>query len=98
MIAIAIPFAKGGFIDFWKIVKIDESMYREALLRNPYIIRLDVRSVANSESILKAEKTRLLREQWSIAKKKAMVRLSRAEKQYWNQFSTKKIKIGTITL
>ena len=98
MIAIAIPFAKGGFIDFWNIVKIDESKYREALLRNPYIIRLDVRSVANSESILKAEKTRLLREQWSIAKKKAMIKLSRAEKQYWNQFSTKKIKMGTIVL
>lgn len=98
MIAIAIPFAKGGFIDFWNIVKIDESKYMEALLQNPYIIRLDVRSVANSESILKAEKTRLIREQWTIAKKKAMIRISKAEKQYWNQFSTTKIKTGTIVL
>ena len=82
MIAIAIPFAKGGFIDFWNIVKIDESKYREALLRNPYIIRLDVRSVANSESILKAEKTRLLREQWTTRKSMCAYRISRAEKVY----------------
>lgn len=97
MRTIAIPFMRGEYLDFWKIVRMDESLYSRALY-NPNIVRIDGKAKENIEQILKAEKTRLLREQWTIAKAKADIKISRKVKDYWKELSVASYKQGTIVL
>lgn len=97
MRTIAIPFIRGEYLDFWKIVRIDDSLYTKAVA-NPNIVRIDGRTKENIEQILKAEKTRLKREQWTVAKAKASMRVFTAEKNYWKELSKANIKQGTIVL
>ena len=97
MRTIAIPFMRGEYLDFWKIVKLDDSLYAKALT-NPNIVRLDGKTKDVIESILKKERTRLIRERWTIAKAKASMKLYQAEKEFWKDLSVAKMKKGTITL
>ena len=97
MPVVAIPFSKEGYLNFWNIVKMDESLYSRALY-NPNIVRIDGQAKENIEQILKAEKTRLIREQWTIAKAKADIKLSRKVKDYWKELSVASYKQGTVVL
>ena len=97
MRTIAIPFIRGGYLDFWKIVRMDDSLYAKAI-SNPNIVRLDGKTKDVIESILKKERTRLIRERWTIAKAKASVKLYQVEKEYWKELAKSKTKQGTIVL
>jgi len=97
MRTIAIPFMRGEYLDFWKIVRMDDSLYAKAI-SNPNIVRLDGKTKDVIESILKKERTRLIRERWTIAKAKASVKLYQAEKEYWKELAKSKTKQGTIVL
>lgn len=97
MPVVAIPFSKEGYLGFWKIVKMDESLYSRAIY-NPNIVRIDGKAKENIEQILKSEKTRLIREHWTVAKAKADIKLSRKIKDYWKELSVASYKQGTITL
>ena len=98
MRTIAIPFMRGEFIDFWKIVRMDESLYKRALWTCSGLVCIDGKTREQAEAILKAEKTRLLRERWDIEKAKATLRTSRKIKDYWKELSVACYKQGTITL
>lgn len=76
----------------------DDELYRRAMWTNSNIVRLDGRTKENIEQILKAEKTRLKREQWTVAKAKASMRVFTAEKNYWKELSKANTKQGTIVL
>lgn len=97
MRTIAIPFIQEGYLNFWKIVKMDDSLYAKAIV-NPNIVRIDGRTKENIEEILKNEKKRLIHEQWTVAKAKASMKLYRAEKQFWKDLSVAKLKTGTAVL
>ena len=97
MRTIAIPFIRGEYLDFWKIVRMDDSLYAKAIA-NPNIVRIDGKTKDNIEKILKTEKIRLIRERWTVAKAKASIKLFHAEKQYWKELSISKAKQGTIVL
>lgn len=98
MRVVAIPFHKEGFINFWKIVKITDEAYIRALEGNTGIIVLNGKTPENIEEILKREKTRLEREKWEVAKAKAMMRLSSAEKLFWKELTNSKVNPGTLYL
>jgi hypothetical protein len=98
MRTVAIPFIRGGYLNFWKIVRMDDALYSRALWTNHSIVRIDGRTSEQAEAILKAEKTRLIRERWDIAKAKASCRIFQAEKTFWKELSVANIKQGTITL
>ena len=98
MRTIAIPFKRGEFIDFWKIVKVPDELYREVVLSNRGCVRIDGRDKGTIEKILKEEKTRLIKEKWEVSKAKASIKLYQAEKQYWKELSKANNKLGTIIL
>lgn len=80
---VAIPYFKEGYLNFWKIVKMDSKLYSEAYMRNSDIIKLD--DIYDKEGLLKHWKKLLLekqRELDSLSKAKAMVRTIGSAKQY----------------
>ena len=98
MRTVAIPFIREGYLNFWKIVKMDDALYSKAVWTNHNIVRLDGRTSEQADAILKSERTRLLKERWDIAKAKASIRIFNSEKQFWKDLSVARLKQGTMVL
>ena len=97
---IAVPFCAGEYLDFWKIIKVSENLYKEAVIRCAGVVNITNRlyDKKSLEKLLKTEKTRLKREQWTVERAKASMKLYQAEKEFWKDLSVAKMKKGTITL
>ena len=97
---IAVPFCAGEYLNFWKIVSVSDELYSQAILRNSGVLNITnrIKIKTELEKLLRAEKTRLMREQWSSEKAKASIKVFQNEKQYWKDLSTARLKIGTTVL
>lgn len=82
MRTVAIPFIREGYLNFWKIVKMDDALYSKAIWENHSIIRIDGRTKEQVESLLKSERTRLLKQRWEVSKAKAFCRYIEVKGKY----------------
>ena len=98
---IAIPYNKGEYLDFWKIVKIPSDLYMQVVDRCVDVVKLD--GVVDKEGFLKYWKN-MLREKTNemrkLDKAKSMVRTIGTIKQYQKAMAKQMVEktIGTIVL
>ena len=80
---IAIPYNKGEYLDFWKIVKIPNDLYMQVVDRCVDVVKLD--GVVDKEGFLKYWKQMLREKKRDIDKfdkAKASLRVIGAQKQF----------------